>query len=50
MTSRLSYLSYKYVDDVTMTEILEQRAAHSLMQDACDEVENWSKAHHKNIK
>jgi hypothetical protein len=40
---------HKYVDDVTMTEILEQRAAHSLMQDACDEVENWSKAHHMNI-
>ena len=46
-----TYLSlHKYVDDVTMTEILEQHAAHSVMQNACDEVENWSKVHHMNIK
>lgn len=34
---------------VTITEILETRAVGSRMQDACDEVEAWSKDHFMNI-
>jgi hypothetical protein len=40
---------HKYVDDVTITEIIEQRTDNSRMQDACNEVEQWSKAHQMNI-
>ena len=38
------------VDDVTMTEIIgKQTVNYSVMQAACDEVENWSKAQRMNI-
>ena len=40
---------HKFVDDVTITEILEQRANDSKMQDACNEVEDWSKARYMNL-
>jgi hypothetical protein len=32
-----------------MTEILEPQTDITRMQDACNEVEEWSKAHHMNI-
>ena len=40
---------HKFVDDVTITEIIEPRSVTSQMQDACNDVELWSKAHHMKI-
>jgi hypothetical protein len=40
---------HKFVDDVTITEILESCELSSRMQDACNEVEEWSEAHSMNI-